>query len=115
MANNNDEKNYMPPSVGTILKIAVTADVGDDTHLSDNDVDFECTFYPENRHSQKMTFKKSEMYMIGDDTYVAVVDTSIIGVGKYYCLLNVWIPDADVESGFRKESVRFPTGINVVN
>lgn len=108
------ENNFMPPSVGTTLKIAVTADIGNDKHLSDGDVDFECTFHVEGMLSKKQTYAKSEMTYLDDDTYLAVVDSSKIGVGKYYCLLSVMIPDEDAPDNVRCEKVRFPTYINVI-
>jgi hypothetical protein len=109
-----EDKNYLPPSVGTTLKIAVTADIGNDKHLADGDINFECMFHVDGMSSKKQTCTKEEMIYLDDDTYMAVVDSANIGVGKYYCLLTVWIPDEDAPDNIRVEKVRFPTNINVV-
>lgn len=112
MATTN-ENNFLPPSVGTMLKIGITANIGDGIHLSD--VDFSCTFYNENRANAKQQFSKSQMIEIDDDNYMGVVDTKILGTGKYGVILDVDVPDDNVEGGYRKEVVRFSTGIKVVN
>lgn len=112
----NEEKKFIPPSVGTVLKIAITADIGSNKHLSDNDVDFTCTFSVDCALKKKQqVVTKFDMLYMDDDTYIAIVDTSLIGTGNYYCTLKVLIPDTDVEGGIRPEVVRFQTGIRVVN
>lgn len=110
MAENN-KINYNIPSVGTLLKIAVSAEIGNDMHLED--VDFECYFHKEGFEKKGQQVLKDDMIRIDADTYIAIVDTKLIGVGNYYCLLTVQVPDNDVEGGLRTEAVRFPTYIRV--
>ena len=105
-------QTYMPPALGTVLKIGVTANIGNDMHLSD--VDFTCTFFNKNGSSSQ-NFQKSEMTYLDDDNYMAVVDTTKMGTGKYYARLTVMVPDDNVIGGIREEVVSFPTNIYVVN
>lgn len=104
-----NEKTILPPSIGTILKFSVTADLGTGIHMSD--VSFKCEFL--NRFGKKILIDKSEMIYVSDDEYIAVVDTKLIGTGEYWMRFTAEIPDTDVESGFRTEVVTKPTGINV--
>lgn len=107
-----DEKKILPPSLGTVLKIAVTADIGNSQHLSS--VDFSCFFHVAGREKKGVQVDKVDMIMVDEDTYIAVIDTAVIGVGNYYCCLTAFVPDDNIEGGLRKEVVRFPTYINVV-
>lgn len=107
------EMKNLQPSVGTILKIGVTADIGNELHLSD--VDFVCTFYSDMAIRKSVVVAKEDMVKVDDDNYFAIVNTEIVGVGNYYCRLEVDIPDSDIESGIRKEVVCFPVeGCKVV-
>lgn len=110
MATTTDKKN-LPPLCGTILKIAVTAELGNNLHLSD--VDFTCTFYSDSAIIKRQIVKKDEMVHVDNDTYMSIVDTKIVGTGNYYCRLDVDVPDNDVEGGLRKEVVSIPTYISV--
>ena len=101
----------MAPVLGTVLKINVTATLSGNLHLGD--VDFECEFYSENVGTKTLNVKKSDMSRVDADNYLAIVDTTKIGTGWYWCLLTVQIPDNDVESGFRVDMVRIPTNIPV--
>ncbi len=101
--------NTLPPSVGTDLKLNVTAELGNDLHLSD--VDFFARFG--NLYGKSVTIEKKDMEKYDDDNYVAVVDTKIIGAGEYWMKLTVKIPDADCKDGFRMEVVTVPTGEKV--
>ena len=101
--------NILPPSVGTELKLNVTAELGNDLHLSD--VDFFARF--SNQYGKSVTIEKKDMKKYDDDNYVAVVDTKIVGAGEYWMKLTVKLPDADCEDGFRTEVVTVPTGVKV--
>lgn len=106
-------KDFLPPSLGTVLKIAVTAELGNDMHLKD--VDFRCTFYCTSIVTKRVTVAKEDMTMLDDDTFLAVVDTKQVGAGQYYARLEVDVPDTDVsETGLRREVVTIPTYINVI-
>lgn len=107
-----DRNPILPPSVGTTLKLLITADLGDNIHLED--VDFTCVFFREGLRNGQ-TIEKQEMTRIDKDEYIAVVDTKIIGTGEYYMKLSVRIPDNDVEGSLRDEVVVVPTNIRVTN
>lgn len=105
-------QNVLPPSVGTTLKILVSADLGGGVHM--DDVDFTCVFFrSEPRASQ--TVQKSEMIRIDQDKYIAEVATNVIGAGAYYIKFTAYIPDSDIKDGIREEVVTIPTGIKVTN
>lgn len=109
----NCDNKTMPPSLGTVLKLAVTAELGNDMHLKD--VDFRCTFYSTGITSRRLKVAKEEMLEIDDDTYLAVVDTAQVGTGQYWVRLEADVPDSDVPgTGLRTEVVTFPTYINVI-
>ena len=107
-----NDKNALQPSLGTTLKLLVSADLGEGIHLED--VDFCCVFFRYGINTGQ-TVNKSEMSKISQDEYIAVVDTKIIGTGEYYMRLTAYIPDTDVDSGIRTEVVVVPTGIRVTN
>jgi hypothetical protein len=107
-----DRNQILPPSIGTTLKLLITADLGDNIHLED--VDFTCVFFREGLRNGQ-TIEKQEMTRIDKDEYIAVVDTKIIGTGEYYMKLSVRIPDNDVEGSLRDEVVVVPTNIRVTN
>ena len=107
-----DRNQILPPSIGTTLKLLITADLGDNIHLED--VDFTCVFFREGLRNGQ-TIEKQEMIRMNKDEYIAVVDTKIIGTGEYYMKLSVRIPDNDVEGSLRDEVVVVPTNIRVTN
>ena len=107
-----DRNQILPPSIGTTLKLLITADLGDNIHLED--VDFTCVFFREGLRNG-LTIEKQEMTRMDKDEYIAVVDTKIIGTGEYYMKLSVRIPDNDVEGSLRDEVVVVPTNIRVTN
>jgi len=105
--------NILPPIVGTIIKIAVTANLGKNIHMVD--VDFNCVVFNRNNGGQRgsITLQKGDMIYVGDDEYIAVVDTTVIGRGDYYIKFSADVPDSDCTDGIRKEIVEIPTGIRV--
>lgn len=109
-----EENKILPPSVGTELKISVTANLGNDIHMAD--VDFTCCFYTDySRKRVEISKGDGKMLYISNDLYIAIVDTKEIGAGQYYMKFTAKIPDTDCEDGFREEVVTIPTGINVKN
>ena len=55
-------ENILPPARGTILKLAVTADLGESIHMED--VRFECRFFCSGLSVKSQTVKKEEMIQI---------------------------------------------------
>ena len=87
------ERTILPPSLGTELKICVTADLGEFLHL--DDVEFTVSIYNDGTYPKEQVFEKSELVAVDKDNYIAVVNT-------------------DCHDGYRDEVVRFPTYIKVV-
>lgn len=104
-----ERRQVLPPSVGTILKISIQADL-DDAHMVD--VDFSCRFFRKPM-GDSITIAKEDMIYVSDDEYIAIVDTTLIGTGEYYVEFTADIPDNNIPSGIRKEVVTAPTGIKV--
>ncbi len=100
----------LPPSVGTDLKLAVTATLGQDVHLSG--VDFSCAFFRRGG-TERLLLTKQQMTYVDDDTYMAVVDTTAVGPGDYLMRLTALIPDPDCPDAIRREVVTVDTGIHV--
>ena len=110
----NTDNKVLPPSLGSDVKVAVTADIGSGLHLSD--VDFCCTIYVEDNERLCKKYQKSELTFIDEDTYMALVKTGEIGKGQYFAKLEIDVPDEDVDGGIRKEVVRVPAkGVDVVS
>lgn len=99
----------LQPSVGTTLKILVHFEVEGKTM---DDCDFMCEFYGRNQKSVVKT--KEEHLRIDEQKYVAIIDTREVGTGSIMCKLSVGVPDADCPNGIRKEVVRVPANVNVL-
>lgn len=97
--------------MGTKLKIAVTADLGE-VHMSE--VEFECRFFRIDCADRGVTVPKAGMTYVSQDEYLAVVDTRDIGPGEYFMQFTAQVPDQDIDGGLRQESVTVPTGIRVM-
>ena len=108
----NEEIKVLDPSLGTTLKIHVDAGLGNNLTL--DDVDFNCKFFT-NYNNKGMTIAKGDAKMLplGDGTYLAIVPTREVGTGVYMMRLTAFLPDTDVEGGFREEVVTISTGIPV--
>lgn len=106
-------EKILPPAKGTILKLAVTADLGDGIHMKD--VDFVCNFFKAGITTKSVTLEKKDMIQVDKDEYLACVDTSVIGAGEYFMRFTAYLPDTDVEGGIREETVVAPTGIRVIH
>ena len=98
--------------LGSDVKIAFTADLPDDLLLKD--VNFDVVVYNNNQVDKQKTYHKDECIMLesGSD-YVALVDTTLLGIGTYLLKLTVQIPDTDYQSGYRKEVVKINPHIKV--
>ena len=86
-------------ALGTEFKINVHMDPIDGYHMSD--VDFHADFYVNARNSLRL--KKTDMTMVDEDNYLAVVDSRKTGRGQLKFVLYAAIPDGDCENGIRNE------------
>lgn len=103
--------NVLPPSLGTELKLNISAELDNNLHLAD--VDFSATFYTAMGVGKSLTVEKKDMLKVDEDNYIAVVDTKKVGTGEYWMKLSAELPDEDCEDGFRSEVVKVPTGVKV--
>lgn len=85
--------------LGAEIKFNVHVEPIGDVWLSD--CDFKCTFFVYN--NKTVVVPKEEMIMIDDDNYLAIVDSNRLGTGRVKCKIEMEVPDADCEDGFRKE------------
>lgn len=91
-------------TIGSDIKILVSADLPDD--LTMQDVDFNVVVYNCDLKNKEKTYQKAECILTEYDDYAVLVDSALLGVGRYLCRLTVFIPDTDYPSGTRKEVVK---------
>lgn len=83
--------------VGTGLKFAITITAeGFDQAEDDWKVVFQC-----GRKSLELT--KADMSIGEDETFIANVDTSLLGAGTVSVITYAYVPDEDWEGGIRTE------------
>lgn len=105
----HQHKNFMPPKIGSKVKLVLSCELPDDINLKDCDFEVELrTTY------KKKTYKKDELLPGDGDFYYILVDTAEIGSGQYMCVLTVQVPDADFTDGLRTEKIEFPSDLKVI-
>lgn len=86
------------------FKLNVTMDAIDGYHMED--LDFTCSFYVSSTfiaNEKVVTLEKSKMIRVDADNYVAPLSSENIGRGNLIVKYVAEIPDADFESGYRKD------------
>lgn len=96
---------------GTQIKINIHIDPLGSLHMSD--YDFECKFYIFPKKS--IIVKKTQMVKVDDDNYLALVDSTGLGVGRLHMTLTAQIPDEDFNNSTRREIACVDTEIDIVN
>ena len=96
--------------LGSELKININIEPMSDLHMKD--YDFICQFYVNQNRSLKIS--KYAMKQIDDDNYVAMIDTSQIGVGELKVKVTAYIPDTDFDDQLRTEISTINTGIQII-
>lgn len=105
-----DEKQYLQPTKGTVLKLSVVAELGE---YSMDEVEFYCDFFT--KYSRNVVHvTKAQMIREDENEYIANVDTNITGTGLLYMKFGAMLPDTDIEGDLRREVVTIPTDIKVV-
>lgn len=94
---------------GTGIKINVHIDPVSQLYM--DDYDFDCKF--STSVNRFVIFNKKDMVRIDEQNYYAPLDTSKLSFGKLYLEVTAYVPDADFESGYRKEKVNIDTGIYI--
>jgi len=97
---------------GTESRVSINITNLDNAKLSD--CDFTATFYTTDKENNKYVVNKAQMAKRDDDTYVCVVDTGFIGVGRILVEILLFVPDVLCSDGNRKEIVRSATDITVI-
>lgn len=95
---------------GTEFKVNVNMTPIGNRHMSD--IEWECLVFTETSH-KSITIKKSEAIKVDRDNYVIMIDSAILGSGKYYVTLTAYIPDTDFVDGFRTEKRTAFTGVTI--
>lgn len=95
---------------GTEIKMNIHIDPLGSIHMSD--YDFECKFFIFPK--KYITVSKNDMIKVDNDNYLAIVDTTGLGIGKLHMTVLAKIPDADFGK-IRREVVCVDTGIDVIN
>jgi hypothetical protein len=91
-------------TLGDDLKILVTADLPDG--LTMYDVPFTVTVVNVSVKDKEKLYDKSECIMTTDGDYVVLVDSTLLGIGRYMVRVVFEIPDEDYEGGYRKQVVK---------
>jgi hypothetical protein len=95
--------------LGSQLKINVNVEPIGDTHL--DNCNFKCTFFINPK--KNIELQKSQLIRVDADNYIALIDSSQLGVGTIRMTIEVDIPDSDFPNGVRKEIDTICTGITI--
>jgi hypothetical protein len=98
-------------TLGSQLKILVEAELPDELKMQD--VDFTVVVYNNDEKDKTKTYQKADCILTIYGTYVVLVDSTDLGIGRYLCKLTVDIPDSDYPSGYRKEVVKINPHVTV--
>lgn len=96
--------------LGSKIKINVSATPIGDIHM--DNYDFSVAFFTPNGKSE-LVILKDALLREDADNYVAIVDTSLLGLGRIMFRVNALLPDLDFQGGFREE-VTPETKTNIV-
>jgi hypothetical protein len=91
-------------TLGSDIKILIEAELPDDLKMLD--VDFTVVVYNNDLKDKKKTYAKSECIPTVDGSYVVLVNSEELGIGRYLVRATFQIPDTDYQSGTRKEVVK---------
>lgn len=105
----NQHRHFMPPKVGTKVKLVVGVELPGEVHLMD--CDFELTL---KTTYKKKVYTKDELIPVDEDHYYVLVDTEELGAGQYMCVITVEVPDSDFPTGLRTEKIEFPTDLKAI-
>lgn len=96
--------------IGTMFKVNLNMTPIDGHTLAS--VDWEAKVFTESTY-KSVTIRKSEARKIDDDNYIILIDSSILGAGKYYITLTAYLPDGDYANGVRIEKRTAFTGVTI--
>ena len=96
-------------TLGSDVKIAFSAELPDG--LTMREVPFTVTVYNSDLQDAQVVLTKDACIMVGDNEYVALVDTDSLGVGIYMLKVVFEIPDTDYPLGYRRQVVRINSNV----
>lgn len=76
------------------------------------DVDFYAEVFAETGF-KTVKIEKETAKRVDNDNYIILVDTALIGAGKYYVRLTAHIPDPRFDKGYRIERRTAYTGVTI--
>lgn len=88
------------PIVGTGVKLNIHFEPFGEYHMAD--LDFSCLFFVSSKE-KGIVIDKAEMEAVDNDNYVAMLDTTNMGVGAIRVLITALVPDDAFEGGYRTE------------
>ena len=98
----------MAADLGTVFKLNVNIELP--SGFTMDDVNFSCRFYT---WKKSVVVEKKDMIRLDSDNYIAIIDSSLIGRGFIKNQTTVYIPDADIQEGTRKEIYTEETTIRI--
>ena len=108
--NNMNKYNRDVSISGTEIKINVHIDPIGTLHM--DAYDFECKFYIFPK--KFVIVKKEDMVKVDEDNYLAIVDTTDLGIGRLHMTLTAQVPDYDFNNILRREIACVDTGIEII-
>lgn len=116
-------KNHKTVYLGTELKLKVGIEPMGDLHMSQYDFEIEayCTdksvvkaSKKKDRETNKDVFTNLVAIDGDDNNYIALIDTSVTGVGKLKCRVVAYIPDRDFTDDVRTEVIVYDPDITII-
>lgn len=95
---------------GTQVKFNISMTPMESYHLED--IEWEAMVFVKG-YNKHQVIKKQDARQVDKDNYIVVVNTDLVGSGEYYITLTAYIPDADVEGGYRTEKKTEFTGVTI--
>ena len=101
VSDTDDEVEDYVATLGDDVKVKITVDLPDGMRMQD--VPFTVTVININEKNKTKVYDKAECLLADDGSYVVLVDSTLLGIGRYMARVLFRIPDADYESGYRKQ------------
>jgi len=99
-------------TLGTEARILIK--VIDITGVRLEDCQFACKFYADDKENLNQILAREQMMQVDEDSYIAFVDSSLVGLGRIRVDMLLFIPDASAPSGNRQEPLETITDVEVV-
>lgn len=95
---------------GSEIKLNINIKPVDFLHMSD--YDFNVVFFTNSDSS--VTLSKEQLKKVDDDNYLAMIDSTQLGLGKVKMKITAYLPDNDFDDKIRTEIIQTITGIQIV-